>query len=78
MFKHIIFYDIIKWRGKNMANKEDNNAQIGNNKFFKIIVLVFNVCMALLFLYITYRTVFRNNRSIIALKPHFILIGCKK
>ena len=59
-----------------MANKEDNNAQIGNNKFFKIIVLVFNVCMALLFLYITYRTVFRNNRSIIALKPHFILIGC--
>lgn len=59
-----------------MAKDKKKNIPIVNNKFLNIAILVFNICTALLFAFITYRTVFNNNRSIIVLKPIYVIIGC--
>ena len=57
-----------------MTDKKD--IKIANSKFSNTVILIFNICTALLFSFIVYRTIFNNNRSIIVIEPLLVIIGC--
>lgn len=65
-------------------NNNDNNTK-NKKKFSKITrnfnlkeftILLFNVLMFFLFFITTYNSIFNNNRSIIQIKPIYLILGC--